>query len=113
MEENAKPFESLLEKASEYGKTSFELIKLKALDKTSDVVSSLIPNSVFFILIASFMLFLNLGLGFWLGEILGKIYFGFFVIAAFYVIIGIILHFFMHKSIKKLISNYIIKHVLK
>jgi hypothetical protein len=59
------------------------------------------------------MLFLNLGLGFWLGEILGKIYFGFFVVAAFYGIIGIILHFFMHKSIKKLISNYIIKHVLK
>jgi fatty acid desaturase len=113
MEDNAKPLESLLEKASEYGKTSFELIKLKALDKTSDVVSSLIPHSVFFILIASFMLFLNLGLGFWLGEILGKIYFGFFVVAAFYGIIGIILHFFMHKSIKKLISNYIIKHVLK
>jgi len=113
MEDNAKPLESLLEKASEFGKTSFELIKLKALDKTSDVVSSFIPHSVFFILIASFMLFLNLGLGFWLGEILGKIYFGFFVVAAFYVFIGIILHFFLHKSIKKRISNYIIKHVLK
>ena len=113
MEDNAKPLESLLEKASEFGKTSFELIKLKALEKTSDVVSSLIPNSVFFILIAAFILFLNLGLGFWLGEILGKTYFGFFVVAAFYFIIGIGLHFFIHKKIKKLISNYIIKHVLK
>jgi hypothetical protein len=113
MEDNAKPIESLLEKAAEYGKTSFELVKLKALDKTSDVVSSFIPHSVFFVLIASFMLFINLGLAFWLGEILGKAYFGFFVVAAFYGIIGIILHFFMHKRIKKLISNYIIKRVLK
>ena len=74
MEDNAKLIESLLERAAEYGKTSFELVKLKALDKTSDVVSSFIPHSVVFVLIASFMLFLNLGLAFWLGEILGKTY---------------------------------------
>jgi hypothetical protein len=49
MEENKKLIESLLEKATEYGKTSFELVKLKALDKTSDVVSSFIPHSVVFI----------------------------------------------------------------
>ena len=113
MEDNAKLFESLLEKATEYGKTSYELVKLKALDKTSDVVSSFIPHSVVFVLIASFMLFLNLGLAFWLGEILGKTVYGFFVVAAFYVITGIVLHFFMHKWLKKLICNYIIKQVLK
>jgi fatty acid desaturase len=113
MEDNAKSVESLLEKAVDYGKTSYELIKLKALDKTSDVVSSFIPHSVFFVLIAAFMLFFNLGLAFWLGQILGKICFGFFVVAAFYGITGIVLHFFMHKRIKKLICNYIIKHVLK
>ena len=37
MEDNAKLIESLLERAVEYGKTSLELVKLKALDKTSDV----------------------------------------------------------------------------
>ena len=105
--------EALLERATEYGKTSFELIKLKALDKTSDVVSSLIPHSVVFVLIASFMLFINLGLAFWLGEILGKTYFGFFVVAGFYGFIGIVLHFFMHKWLKKIVCNSIIKQVLK
>jgi len=43
MESNAKLIEALLEKVSDYGVTSFELVKLKALDKTSDAVSSLIP----------------------------------------------------------------------
>ncbi len=65
MEDNAKLIESLLEKATEYAKASYELVKLKALDKTSDIVSSFIPHSVVFALIVSFLLFLNLGLAFW------------------------------------------------
>ncbi|MCX6234070.1 MAG: hypothetical protein NT175_04985 [Bacteroidetes bacterium] len=113
MEDNSKLIESLLEKAADYGKASYELVKLKALDKTSDVVSSFIPHTVVLVLIASFILFLNLGLAFWLGEILGKTCFGFFVVGAFYGIIAIVLHFFMHKWLKKLLCNYIIKQVLK
>lgn len=113
MEDNKKLVESLLEKATEYGKTSYELVKLKVLDKTSDVVSTFIPHSVVFILIASFMLFLNLGLAFWLGEILGKTFYGFFVVSGFYVITGIVIHFFMHKWLKKIVGNYFIKQVLK
>jgi len=113
MEDNTKFLESLLEKATEYGKTSFELVKLKALDKTMDIVSSLIPHSVVFVLIASFLIFLNLGLALWLGEVLGKIFYGFFVVAGFYVIIAIIIHFFMHKRIKRLVGNYFIRRVLK
>jgi hypothetical protein len=111
MEDNTKLIESLFERATEYGKTSFELVKLKAVDKTSDVVSSFIPHSIVFVLIASFMLFFNLGLAFWLGEILGKPFFGFFVVAAFYCVIGIVLHFFMHKWLKKIFYNYFIKQL--
>jgi len=113
MEDNAKLIESILERTAEYGKTTFELVKLKALDKTTDVVSSLFPNSIVFVLIVFFMLFLNVGLALWLGEILGKIFFGFFVLAAFYLIIGIVLHFFMHKWLKKIAGDFFIKHVLK
>jgi hypothetical protein len=113
MEDTTKLIESFFEKAVEYGKTSYELVKLKALDKTSDVISTVIPHTTVFVLIVLFMLFFNLGLALWLGEILGKIYFGFFVIAAFYGISAIVLHFFMHKWLKKLVNNYFIKQVLK
>jgi len=113
MENNAKMLESLLEKAEDFGKTSFELVKLRALDKTSEIVSSFIPYSVVFVLIASFMIFLNLGLAFWLGEILGETYYGFFVVAAFYILTGIVFYFFFHKRIKKYICNSIINQVLK
>lgn len=113
MEDNAKLIESLLEKAADYGKASYELVKLKALDKTSDVVSSFIPHSIVFVIITSFLLFLNLGIAFWLGEILGGIFLGFFVVAAFYAVAGIVMHFFMHEWLKKVVCNYFIKQVLK
>jgi fatty acid desaturase len=113
MENNSKSIELLIERATQYGKTSFELAKLKALDKTSDVVSSVVPHTGVFILFASFMLFLNLGLAFWLGNILGEVYFGFFVIAAFYIVLGLIMHFFVHNWIKETIRNYIINQFLK
>jgi hypothetical protein len=111
--EDKNLFESLLERASEYGKTSYELVKLKAVDKTSDLVSSFLPRTLVFILIASFLLFLNLGLALWLGEVLGKVYYGFFVVAGFYVIAGIVIYFFMHKWLKRLVSDYLIKQMLK
>lgn len=113
MEEKSKLLESLLEKASDYGKTSFELVKFKTIDKTADVVSSFIPHSVVFILISSFLIFLNLGLALWLGEILGKTFYGFFAIAAFYIIVALFIHFFLHKRIKKLIGDNFIKQILK
>ncbi|MBU0486349.1 MAG: phage holin family protein [Bacteroidetes bacterium] len=112
MENQVKLVETLVEKAAEYGKTSYELLKLKALDKTADVVSSLIPHSVVFVFLVSFMLFFNLGLAFWLGNILGELFWGFFVVAGFYIVLGAVLHFFLHDRIKKTIFNFIIKQVL-
>jgi len=112
MAENVNTIESLLERVEDYGKTSFELVKLKALDKTSDVLSSFVPHSVVVCFIAAFLLFSNLGLAFWLGEIFGKIYYGFFVVSAFYGVTGLIMHFFMHKWMKRIVCNNIIKQVL-
>ena len=113
MEENVKLIESLLERASEYGKTSYELIKLKTLEKISDVFSSFIPHFLVFIIICACILFSSLGLAFWLSEILGKIFYGFLVVAAFYAIVFVVLHFFMHKWLKKKFGNYFIKQVFK
>ncbi len=113
MEDNTNMIELLLERAVDYSKTSYELVKLKTLDKTSDLVSSFVPQAVILVLIASFMLFLNIGLAFWIGEIIGKVYYGFFVIAAFYGMLGIVMHLFMRKWLKRIIENSIIKKAFK
>ena len=113
LEDNVKLIESLLETATEYGKTSYELIKLKTLDKTSDVVSTIIPHSVVFVIIVLFTLFFNLGLAFWLGEILGNSYYGFFVIAAFYGVAALVIQLFFHNWLKQKIYNYMVKQLFK
>jgi hypothetical protein len=113
MEDIVDSIESLLESAADYGKTSYNLVKLKTIDKTTDVVSSLIPHAVVFLILMSFLLFFNLGVAFWLGKIFGNMFYGFFVVAAFYGIIGLVLHFFLHDRIKKKISDYIVKQILK
>jgi len=112
MDENFKAVELLLEKAVDYGKNGFELARLRSVEKISDIASSLIPHSVVLILIASFMLFLNLGLAFWLGDILGKTFYGLLIVAGFYGICGFILHFFLYKWFKRVVGNYFIKMLL-
>ncbi len=112
MEENETSLDSLLERAEEYGKTTLELAKLKALDKTSGAVSSVLSRVITCILFGMFFLMASIGVSLWLGEILGKIWYGFLVVAAFYGIIGIIMYFFMHAWLKRLFGNYIIKEVL-
>jgi hypothetical protein len=113
MDDKPNLLDSLLESATDYGKVSFELVKLKAIDKTTDVVSTAIPLVVFILLILSFLLFLNLGIAFWLGEIFGKVFYGFLVVSAFYLVSGIIVHFFLNKWIKKLVGNYLVRQMLK
>ena len=108
-----KIIEELLGKVTEYGKTEIQLAKLKVLDKTSEAVSTVVPQLIVIVLALIFMLFVNLGIAFWLGGILGNIYYGFFAVAAFYGITALVLRLFMHKWLKRQVGNYIIRHVLK
>ena len=107
------PLEPLLESAEDYGKTSFELLKLKALDKTSEMASSIAIFIVVILIISMIILIGTIGIALWLGEILGKTWYGFFSVAGAYGILGTVFYFFIYKWLKKVISNFIIKHVLK
>jgi phosphoglycerol transferase MdoB-like AlkP superfamily enzyme len=113
MQDQVKMIETLLEDATEYGKTSLEIVKLKAVDKSSEVLSSLVFQTILFVLLISFIVFVNLGLAIWIGKLLGQLYLGFFVMAAFYLVAVLIYYFFFQKKIKKQVSEYIIKQVLK
>ncbi|HEY3390220.1 MAG TPA: hypothetical protein VGK38_11650 [Prolixibacteraceae bacterium] len=112
MEENARMVESLIERTAEYGKTSFELIKLKAIDKTSEVVSSFLPNTIVVVFYLTFIFFLSVGVAIWLGDMLGGASYGFFVVAAFYFVTGLFIHFVLYKWLKRLVCNNFIKQVL-
>lgn len=104
--------EPLFERAEAYGKTSYELIKLKAIDKTSEVLSTLVSRGAVVLVLSMFIVIVNIGIALWLGDIFGKAYYGFFCVAGFYGIIGGVLYFVLHDRIKKHVSNSIISQML-
>jgi hypothetical protein len=115
METNATTNDNLnmYEKAENYTKTSLELVKLKTVSATADVLSTLTSRIAVGIVVAFFTLFLNIGLSLWIGKELGEYYYGFFIIALFYLIVAIVLHKTQHKLIKTPIGNMIISNILK
>lgn len=115
MESNATTNENLnlYEKAENYTKTSLELLKLKTVSAVADVVSTLTSRIAVGAVVAFFTLFLNIGISLWLGKVLGEYYYGFFIVALFYLIVAVVMHKTQHSIIKTPIGNMIISNILK
>ncbi len=113
MKSIATPIELLFDRVEDYSKTTLELFKLKAIDKSADVVSSLVSRLTILLVVALFIIIINIGVALWLGEILGKSYYGFFVIGSLYALIAILLHAFRHPWLKTPVSDTIIMQMLK
>ena len=62
MTDRETPIETLLQRAEDYSKTTIELFKLNAVDKSADVVSSLVSRIVVFITITLSLLIVNIGI---------------------------------------------------
>ena len=113
METPAHAFEGLFEKIETYGTSSYEIAKLRSLETSTLVASSVVSRLAVIIVFSLFILFVNIGIAFYLGDLLGKYYFGFLIVSGFYLITGIVLHFFLYKWIKKPLSDFIIMQVLQ
>ena len=112
MENQPNTLGSLLENANDYLETNVELIKLRAIDRTSDISSSFVSKMTILVFILHGVFILNMGLAFWIGELLGKIYLGFFIVAGFYTLIALILHLFRDSWLKEPLNSMIIKKLL-
>ncbi|MFV8369897.1 hypothetical protein [Flavobacterium sp. LB2R40] len=113
MENNATTIEMLFEKAEDYTRTTVELAKLNVVDTTADVMSSLLSRLTVSIVFVMFAFLANIGLSLWIGELVGKVYYGFFIVSSFYLIVAIILYIFKDEWIKMPVSNFIIVKMLK
>ena len=113
MQAETNHVEDLVKKASEYAETRLELLKLKATDKSADIVSGLTTRLILVIFLSIFVVILNIGIALWLGDLLGKNYYGFFVLAGFYGLCGLIFSVFKDKWVRKPVSDSIIKKMTK
>jgi hypothetical protein len=111
MESDATPIELLLSRVEQHNKTTFELLKLKSVAKSADVASTLISRLAVIVALSFFALLFTIGISFWLGDILGKSYYGFLIVAFVYGLTGIIL-ILLQPTIKAHMNNSIITQML-
>ena len=113
METPSQNIESLFANAGEYLETKAELWKLKMVDKTSSAVSSIVEKVILAFLGLMFFILLNIALALLIGYWLGHSFWGFFIMAAFYVLAGLLIHSLRDKLIKTPVANSIIQKFIK
>jgi len=100
--------ESLFGQSTEFALNNFELYKLKLVDKTSNVASSIVTGVVLFVVFFIFFVILNIGIALLIGDLVGKSYLGFLILAVIYAIAG----FVIFKSRKKFFKTPILKRLI-
>ena len=113
MENIATNIERLYLKAESYTKTSFELVKLRAIDKTSQIISSLAVVISVALIIAMFSLFLNIGIALYICNQINDMAAGFLIVSGFYLIASIVVYIFRNNWIKKPIDDLIVGKLLE
>lgn len=104
---------SLIDELGRYAETKAELWKLKAIDKTTDIVSSLLSQLLIIIILLIGLMALNIGIALLIGKWLGAAFYGFFVVAGFYLLVGLILFLARNSLIKTPLNNAFIDKLLK
>ena len=112
MENQTNSLEALFEKTGDYLETRIELLKLQAVNKSSYVTSSMASRFVIALIISLIVLILNMGVSMWIGDMLGKMYYGFFLVSGFYILLAILLYYFRGKWIKMPLYDMLIKKML-
>lgn len=95
-----------------YANKKAALLKLETTEKTSLATGKLFVLVLFMLFGLFFVALLSIGIGFLIGEYLGKMSYGFLIVAAFYFILLMII-LIANQSIKKVIANKIIQSMHK
>lgn len=105
--------DKLFERVENYATTSVNLLKLNAVEKSADVISSLSHRIVLLLVVAMFTLFINVGVSMYIGKLLNEYYLGFFIVSTFYLLLAVFIYIFRNKFLKTPISNMVITKLLK
>jgi hypothetical protein len=108
MENSTTTIEKLIEKSEIYAKTTLELCKYEAVYKSADIFSNLAVKMAITLVVVLFLLLVNVGLALWVGQELGEVYYGFFIIAFVYLFLALLIYIFREDWVKTPVSNFII-----
>jgi hypothetical protein len=113
MKDKALLIEMLIEKVESYAKTNFELYRLKAIAKGSSIFAEITSSIILAVIIVLSFILLSLGVALYLGEILGKTYYGFFALGGLYLVLSIIIAINRKEWLNAKLKNLFITQILK
>ena len=113
IENQSSPVESLIDRVKSYVETRIDLLRLKAIDKSSSFLSLVVSLIVVILVGFISLIMLSVGIALLLGDCLGKSYYGFFIVAGFYIIAGLVLYSLRDKWLKTPIANSMIKNLME
>jgi hypothetical protein len=112
MENDTTDVEELFYKLKDYGETTLDLLKLKAINKILRFSSAMILSFFSLVLLFLILICISIGLALLIGLWLGHAYWGFFIMALVYIIIWLILFLSKKKILDEPIKNKLIKEII-
>jgi len=114
MEEQKFSFSGSFQKSKEYLDTQLEILKLKAISKSSRIIGAIVLDVSKLVLVLVIIFFWSLALGFWLGELMKSNSLGFLATGGIFLIILLIVRAmepkleakFMDITIKKILGKW-------
>ncbi len=108
MENEDNFFSESKDKLEAYIQDRVTLIKLQAVEKTSRLAGAFFTVIVLGLMAVFILLFLSLTLAAFLATILGSLYWGYGIVALFYIILAIIVIAIRKKVIEKITTNFLV-----
>lgn len=103
--------ENLVHNVREYAETRLNYLILDAQEKIADTAGGIISGVVLAVMGLFLLFFLSIGAAWYIGEVTGKAFIGFFSVAGFYAVLGIILYAMRHSMFHKPVANSLIKKI--
>ncbi len=113
MMEDKSKIEQIYERVEQYVSTSVELYKLKALQKVAETATSILTSVILAIFGLLFLLFVSIGLAIYLGEVLGKMHYGFMIVSGIYLLFAVIVYALRAQVLKDKVNTYIVRKIFK
>jgi hypothetical protein len=101
--------EDSLEHVGAYVQTRLDLLLLNVSDKLASSASTAVLLFVVWSLSSFVMIFLSLGLAWWIGQQLDNIPAGFFIVAGIYALLTVIIYVISKKVVRPALINKILK----
>lgn len=102
----------MIDTLKDYAEKRLELLKLQATEKSSLGAGNLVFIVLVSITLLFFIVLLNIGLGLWIGSLLGNYAYGLLIMAGFYLLLTLIL-FALRKAVLNSVAGSIIKFMYK